>query len=107
MWDRFAQPNHNSVILARSGAGKSYLAKLDALRSMYAGVEVAVIDPEQEYTRLCEAVGGSLIELGKPGVRLNPLDLPTDSAGTFEDALTRRALFIHTVCAVLLGEDLD
>ncbi len=32
-WDRFTQDNHNSVILARSGAGKSYLAKLEALRS--------------------------------------------------------------------------
>ena len=38
LWDRFAQDNHNSVILARSGAGKSYLAKLEALRSLYAGI---------------------------------------------------------------------
>ncbi|MGH7746099.1 MAG: VirB4 family type IV secretion system protein, partial [Candidatus Dormibacteria bacterium] len=35
LWDRFAQSNYNSVILARSGAGKSYLAKLEALRSLY------------------------------------------------------------------------
>lgn len=40
------------MILARSGAGKSYLAKLEALRSLYTGVEVAVIDPEDEYARL-------------------------------------------------------
>ena len=40
LWDRFAQDNHNSVILARSGAGKSYLAKLEALRSLYAGIEI-------------------------------------------------------------------
>ncbi len=104
-WDRFAQDNHNSVILARSGAGKSYLAKLEALRSLYAGIEVAVIDPEDEYARLCSAVGGAYIHLGAPKVRLNPLDLPPKSQRG-DDPLTRRALFLHTLIAVMLGEPL-
>jgi type IV secretory pathway VirB4 component len=102
-WDRFAQPNHNSAIIASSGAGKSYLAKLEALRSLYTGVEVAVIDPEDEYARLCEAVGGAYLHLGAPDVRLNPFDLPADG----RDALTRRVLFLHTLIAVMLGEPLD
>ena len=68
--------NHNSVVLARSGAGKSYLVKLDVLRYLYDGVQVAVIDPEDEYTRLADAVGGTVVQLGPPGVRVNPLDLP-------------------------------
>ena len=102
LWDRFAQDNHNSVILARSGAGKSYLAKLEALRSLYAGIEVAVVDPEDEYRRLAETVGGAYVHLGAPGVRVNPFDL---QAGP--DALTRRALFVHTLVAVLLGGKLD
>jgi len=107
LWDRFAQDNHNAVILARSGAGKSYLAKLEVLRSLYAGVEVAVVDPEDEYTRLAAAVGGTSIRLGKPGVRLNPFDLPRPTAGQpAADALTRRALFVHTLIAVLLGAPL-
>jgi type IV secretory pathway VirB4 component len=105
LWDRWALDNHNSVILARSGAGKSYLTKLEVLRSLYAGIEVAVIDPEDEYARLAGAVGGSYISLGTPGVRLNPFDLPAVSSGT--DALTRRALFLHTLISVLLGEPLD
>ena len=33
-WDRWAADNHNSVTLAASGAGKSYLAKLEILRSL-------------------------------------------------------------------------
>ncbi|MDH2426472.1 hypothetical protein [Sphaerisporangium sp. TRM90804] len=102
-WDRFAQDNHNSVILARSGAGKSYLAKLEALRSLYTGVEVAVVDPEDEYARLCHAVGGAYLHLGAPGVRLNPFDLPPAGDG---DPLTRRALFLHTLVSVMLGEPL-
>jgi len=101
-WDRFAADNHNSVILARSGAGKSYLAKLEVLRSLYAGVECFVIDPEDEYRRLAEAAGGAYLHLGAPGVRLNPFDLP---AGP--DPLVRRALFVHTLVAVLLGAKPD
>ncbi|WP_051469144.1 VirB4 family type IV secretion system protein [Actinomadura oligospora] len=106
MWDRFAQDNHNSVILARSGAGKSFLAKLEALRNLYAGVEVAVIDPEDEYGRLARAVGGAHLRLGAPEVRLNPFDLPVGTRAE-SDALIRRAVFIHTLLAVLLGEAMD
>ena len=101
-WDRWAQDNHNSVVLARSGAGKSYLVKLEVLRQLYDGVQVAVIDPEDEYTRLADAVGGTTIRLGAHGVRLNPLDLPP--AATGRDGLTRRALFLHTLVGVLLGQ---
>ncbi|MGE7434014.1 VirB4 family type IV secretion system protein [Kitasatospora sp. NPDC001175] len=106
LWDRFAQDNHNSVTLARSGAGKSYLAKLEALRLLYQGVQVFVIDPEDEYTRLAEAVGGTTVRLGADGVRINPLDLADADPGT-GDGLTRRALFLHSFLAVLLGEALD
>lgn len=101
-WDRFACENHNAVILARSGSGKSYLAKLEALRSLYRGVEVAVIDPEDEYGRLADAVGGAVLRLGARGVSLNPFDLDDG-----DDALTARALFLHTLVEVLVREPLD
>ena len=97
-WDRFAQPNYNAVILARSGAGKSYLAKLQALRSLYAGVEVAVLDPEGEYARMAAAVGGSFVDLGRGEVALNPLTLAGES-----DAFARRLLFLHGLIEVLIG----
>jgi type IV secretory pathway VirB4 component len=101
-WDRWSQDNANGVVLARSGSGKSYFVKLEVLRSLADGVHVAVIDPENEYLRLAEAVGGATIVLGVGGVRLNPLDI---AAGDRRDqARTRRALFLHTLVAVLLGE---
>jgi type IV secretory pathway VirB4 component len=100
-WDRWSQDNYNAVLLARSGAGKSFLAKLDLLRNLYLGAEAYVIDPEDEYLRLAEAIGGSVIRPGTPGVRINPLDLPTGE----DDALTRRCLFLHTLLGVLLGHD--
>ncbi|WP_079085100.1 VirB4 family type IV secretion system protein [Streptomyces dysideae] len=104
LWDRFAQDNYNSITLARSGAGKSYLTKLELLRLLFTRVTASVIDPENEYVRLAETVGGHVIALGADGVRLNPFDLPaaTDSG---EDVLTRRVLFLHTFLAVLLGTD--
>ncbi len=112
--DRFAghMHNHNAVVLGRSGAGKSYLVKLELLRSLRRGVEALVIDPEDEYTRLSDAVGGTRIDLGAPGIRLNPIDLPihTGSDGRRHaprDALARRSLFLHTAVAVLLGERPD
>src|SRR3989338_2966147 len=58
LFDRFSLENANSVVFAKSGSGKSYLVKLEALRSLMFGTEIIVIDPEQEYLPLCEAVGG-------------------------------------------------
>lgn len=105
LWDRFAQDNYNSIALARSGAGKSYLTKLELLRLLFTGVTASVIDPEDEYVRLAETVGGHVIALGADGVRLNPFDLPAAPDGS-EDVLTRRVLFLHTFLAVLLSSDL-
>ncbi|MFF0458507.1 PrgI family mobile element protein [Nocardia africana] len=109
--DRFgpAMHNHNEVILGRSGSGKSYLSKTSILRSLYRGVEILVIDPEDEYAALCDALGGTLIRLGAPGVCLNPFDLdihygPSGRRTAPADALIRRKLYLHTVIAVLLGE---
>lgn len=111
-WDRFALDNHNAVILGRSGAGKSYLVKLEALRSLYRGVEIAIIDPEDEYARLAHAVGGTYIPLGTEDVRLNPLDLPIHlrpdgRRSAPADALRRRSLFLHTLLSVLFGQPLN
>ncbi|MBB4934422.1 type IV secretory pathway VirB4 component [Lipingzhangella halophila] len=101
MWDRFNGDldNHNAVILARSGAGKSYLAKLEILRLLLVGVEIAIIDPDDEYARLAQAVGGTCIPLGTPHGRINPFDLAHG-----DDALTTRALFLHTLVATMVGE---
>ena len=77
LFDRFQMENANMVIFAKSGAGKSYAVKLEILRSMMLGTEVIVIDPENEYQYLCEAVGGSFINISlNSDYHLNPFDLP-------------------------------
>ncbi|MEV4800760.1 ATP-binding protein [Nonomuraea sp. NPDC049421] len=106
LWDRYAQDNHNSVVLARSGAGKSFFTKLETLRLLYQGVEVAVVDPEDEYARLARAVGGTCLHLGAEGVRWNPFDLPA-SQSSRDDVLSRRAMFLQTLIATMLGDQLS
>ena len=106
-WDRWRADNYNAVILGRSGAGKSYLAKLELLRSLYTGVSAHVIDPEGEYVCLADAVGGQVIRLGDPQVRLNPCDLdvhtlPDDRRIAAPDALARRRMNLHSFLALAL-----
>ena len=102
IWDRYSADNYNSVILARSGAGKSYLAKLEALRLLYQGVQVFIVDPEDEYRRLCHAVGGAHLPLAGTGaVTLNPLDLPADHSDT---EVAERVGFLAELIELLAGQ---
>lgn len=99
--DRFTLDNYNQVVLAHSGKGKSYFAKLQVLRSLCHGIDVLVVDPENEYERLTRALGGSVIRLGPSGDRLNPLDLSDPGRS---DAVIRQALFVHGVVQALAGD---
>ena len=74
--DRFSLHNANSITFAQSGAGKSYPTKVEILRQLMQGTRVIVIDPEREYKRLTESVGGTYIKLSaKSKQKINPFDL--------------------------------
>ena len=78
LFDRFSLPNYNSVIFGTAGGGKSYLMKLEILRSLMWDTDVIVIDPEREYEYLAQAVGGSYINISLTSKNhINPFDLPT------------------------------
>lgn len=77
LFDRFSLPNANSVIFGTSGGGKSYLSKLEILRSLMWDIDVIVIDPEREYEYLAQAVGGTYINISLTSKNhINPFDLP-------------------------------
>lgn len=77
LFDRFSLENYNSVIFAKAGAGKSYAAKLEILRSLMFDTEVIIIDPEREYEYLAEAVGGRHFNISLTSKHhINPFDLP-------------------------------
>jgi type IV secretory pathway VirB4 component len=102
--DRFARTNFNTVTLAYSGAGKSYKAKLEALRLLYRGVQVFILDPEDEYHALCEAVGGAYLPLtGARAVAINALDLPEVVDEDEGRALDERILFLADLIELLVG----
>ncbi len=107
IFDRFDLPNANSNIFATSGAGKSFTAKLELLRYMMLGTEVLVIDPENEYTNLCQAVGGSFIPLSiQSNFRINPFDLPKAVRGddaAVGEVLRAAVINLHGLLRLMLG----
>lgn len=105
IFDRFKLENANMVVFAKSGAGKSFTVKLEALRSMMLGSEIIIIDPENEYQKLADAVGGSYIRLSlNSSTRINPFDLPrvidSDEA---DDALRANLVTLHGLFRLMLG----
>jgi conjugal transfer ATP-binding protein TraC len=82
IFDRFSLENANSVVFAKSGAGKSYAVKLEILRYLMLDTDVIVIDPENEYEALSQTVGGSYLRVSlNADKRINPFDLPSPIAG--------------------------
>ncbi len=80
IFDRFSLENANEVVLGKSGSGKSYLVKLEALRSLMFGAEVIIIDPEEEYKNLAEAVGGNYISFSfGSNTFINPFELSANA----------------------------
>ena len=76
--DRFSLHNANSIVFAQSGSGKSYATKVEILRQLMQGTKVIVIDPEREYKKLTESVGGTYIKLSAQSKeKVNPFDLAT------------------------------
>jgi conjugal transfer ATP-binding protein TraC len=105
IFDRFSLENGNSVVFAKSGAGKSFAVKLEALRSMMFGTEIFIIDPENEYQRMAEAVGGAYVRLSlNSNTRINPFDLPkvvdTDEA---DNALRSNLITLHGLLRLMMG----
>ncbi len=82
--DRFRLASPHSITIGWSGGGKSYAAKLEAVRSRYRGLAVSVIDPEGEYAVL-ERVGAQIWRIGDvhpPGLPFDPFVV---GPGTWED----------------------
>lgn len=107
LFDRFELENANSVVFAKAGAGKSYVVKLETLRHLMLGTDIIIIDPENEYQVLCEAVGGSYLEINlNSEKRINPFDLPhpkkeIDQSG--DDVLRSTITDLHGLISIMVG----
>jgi len=105
IFDRFTLENGNAVVFAKSGAGKSFTVKLEALRSLMMGTEIFIIDPENEYEKMCDAVAGSYVRLSlSSSTRINPFDLPkvvdTEEA---DNALRSNLITLHGLLRLMMG----
>ncbi len=104
IFDRFSLENANSVVFAKSGAGKSFLVKLEAFRYFMLNTEVIIIDPENEYENLCNAVGGEYISFGfNSPVRINPFDL-SSTIEPGENELSMKILSLHSLFKIIMGQ---
>lgn len=104
IFDRFSMQNYNSVVFATAGAGKSYLIKLEVLRSLMMGTEIIVIDPENEYRELCVSSGGQYIAFGYgEDSKINPFDL-TLAEEEGQNGLNTKVLALHKLLKVMLGD---
>ena len=106
LFDRFSLENANMVVFAKSGAGKSFAIKLECLRSLMMGIEIIIIDPENEYQTLCDAVGGSFLHLSLASdTRINPFDIPrTIDAEEADNALRANIIMMHGLLRLMTGQ---
>lgn len=104
IFDRFSLENANSVLFGKSGSGKSFLVKLEVMRSLMFGTEVFVIDPEGEYNEVTSALGGDLIKFTPSSpIKINPFDL-SGVVESGENELGLKILSLHGLMRVIMGE---
>jgi len=106
IFDRFSLENANMLIFAQSGAGKSYFAKLEAIRSLMTEVEILIIDPEKEYQNLAYTLGGNFFDISiASDYKINPFDLPKGSPDeSNEEILKSNILMLIGLLKLMLKE---
>lgn len=105
LFDRYSLENYNSVLFAKSGAGKSYTTKLEVLRSLMFDTEVIVIDPEREYEYMANATGGRYFNISLSSEHhINPFDLPVIQEGENPaDILRQNIITLVGMFRIMLG----
>ncbi len=107
--DRWKYENPHLVTIARSGAGKSYTAKLEIMRNLMMGTDVLVLDPENEYQSIAELYNGSFISLSlRSENHLNPFDLPPVLPNEEPlDVYKEHISDLINFCQLIIGEKLS
>lgn len=105
LFDRFSLENYNSITFAKSGSGKSFMTKLEILRTLMFNTDVIVIDPEKEYEYLAEAVGGRYFNISLNSEHhINPFELPTPGEGeSFANVLRSNIINLVGLFRIMMG----
>ena len=103
IFDRFSLENANMLVLATSGAGKSFFVKLEILRSFMFDTDTIVIDPENEYEMIAKSVGGNYIAFSTTSAhKINPFQIANPKDST-EDEMGYKYLFLNSLLKIMLG----
>lgn len=111
MIDRFNSTiykNANMCVLGTSGSGKSYFVKMMINRNRYLDIIQYVIDPDREYSTLCEKLGGTLIRFsGKEcinvmDIRENTID---ENESYLQNKISKLNAFFSLVFENMLPEE--
>lgn len=104
IFDRFSLENANSIVLGKSGSGKSYFIKLEIMRQFMLGVEVLVVDPEGEYETLARTLGGEILAFdARSNIKINPFDL-SQRYEEGENELGLKILSLHALFKIIMGK---
>jgi type IV secretory pathway VirB4 component len=105
LFDRFSLENYNSITFAKSGAGKSYMTKLEILRTLMFDIDIIVIDPEKEYEYMAEAVGGRYFNISLNSEHhINPFEIPMPGEDeSFSNVLRANIINLVGLFRIMMG----
>ncbi len=98
--DRFARPSHNAIVLGQTGTGKTMFTGAEMSRCFLRGIRVLGVDPLGDFRRLTAELGGTYLELGAPGIGLNPFAL---SGASDPGAFSAKLAMLTRLVAAMAG----
>ena len=104
MADRKKLKNPNGLILGTPGSGKSFSAKREITNAfLITPDDIAIIDPEDEYSALVTRLGGQVIDISPASDQfINPMDLNLNYSED-DNPLTLKSDFILSLCELIVG----
>ncbi len=89
--------NSNAIILGSSGSGKSVTTYKLVLNDYLNGNKIFIIDPEQEYLKLVDELGGKILDMGGNGkYKINPLVIPKSFESNETNHLQQHISFLKS-----------
>ena len=105
--DRKQLMNGNGCVLATSGAGKSFITKITSLEEVllrYPEDELAIVDPQGEYTPIVEALGGQVVKISTTAnTYINPFDLSLEYVDDNNDPIKTKTEYILAFMESIVG----
>ena len=105
-YDRSVLNNSNASVFGQAGSGKTFFVSLLTLRSAIKGIRTVIIDPEGEYKKICDVVGGANLKISpdaKSGI--NPFDVEEeeDADGVIMVDIKSKVADLLNMVAVMVG----